>query len=238
MKIVTDEKLIKGKKRLAMIVWGLSLATLAVGLFIGFQSGTSTFSTVIMLISLLIGATLYFINRNFMDTWMREPGFEVIVARVLKGLGDRYSLYNYIAGSTHLLAGPNGLWLILPYDLKGTISYDAAKDKWDYDSKKNFVSQLFSNEVFSNPKTEAAKALKAWNEFLSKKTDIKGLPEPQPIIVFANNDLKLASQDTPYPAVSGEKIKDVIRKKPQLAPDQVEKIDQLQTALEGHTAKK
>ncbi|HTX79042.1 MAG TPA: hypothetical protein VMC62_05215, partial [Longilinea sp.] len=134
MKIVTDQKLIKGKKRIAMIVWGLSLATLAVGLFYGFQSGASQLSTIIMLVTLLIGATLYFFNRNFMDTWMREPGFDVIVGRVLKGLGDRYSLYNYIAGSTHLLAGPNGLWLILPYDIKGTISYNEAKDRWDYAS--------------------------------------------------------------------------------------------------------
>jgi len=238
MKIATDEKLIKGKKRLAMIVWGLSLATLAVGLFYGFQSGTSQLGTLVMLGALFIGATLYFINRNFMDTWMREPGFEVIVGRSLKGLGDRYSLYNYIAGDTHLLTGPNGLWLILPYDLKGTLYYDAAKDKWSYDSNKNFVSQIFSNEVFANPKNEVAKTLKAWNNFVDKRAKVEGLPEPQPVIIFANNNLKLGTPDTPIPAVSAEKIKDLIRKQPQLTSEQVEKVNQLQAALEQYAAKK
>jgi hypothetical protein len=237
MKILTDEKMIKRNKRAAMIVWGFSLAVLAVGLFIGFQSGTSQFGTIIMLVSLLIGATLYFINRNFMDTWMREPGFEVVVGRSLKGLGDRYSLYNYIAGSTHLLVGPNGLWLIMPYDLKGVLNYDAAKSKWDYDSNKNFVSQIFSNEVFANPKSEAAKTLKTWNNFVDKHIKIEGLPEPQPVIVFASNNMKLGTPDTPIPAVSGEKIKDLVRKQSSLAADQLEKINQLQAALEEYAAR-
>ena len=54
------------------------------------------------------------------------PTPDELIDQALKGLDKKYTLYHYSIPVSHLLVGPAGVWILLPYYQRGTITYKTA----------------------------------------------------------------------------------------------------------------
>jgi hypothetical protein len=127
MKIVSNEKLIKRNRRIGQVLTFSALGVLAIGLYFSFarpEMITVTFG------ALLIGFLLTQIGTYYGNRWGRSPRPDEILSTGLKGLEDKYTLYHYTAGISHLLVGPTGVWALVPITASGKFTYDEGMGKF------------------------------------------------------------------------------------------------------------
>ena len=128
MKIVSNNKLVRRNKRIGNFTTIGSLVVLGLGLYVSFTAQSSegfTWSMVCLILGFLMSQVgIYFGNR-----WGRSPRPDELISNALKGLDDKYILYHYITAVSHLLVGPAGVWILLPYQQQGVITYDENKKR-------------------------------------------------------------------------------------------------------------
>src|SRR5512133_3881549 len=127
MKIISNTKLINRNKRIGQILTFYAIAVLAIGLVISLNGNMDNilYSYVALIVGFLISQFgIYFSNK-----FGRSPRPDELVSAALQGLDDRYSLYHYATAASHLLVGPSGVWVLLPYNQPGTITYEKGKYK-------------------------------------------------------------------------------------------------------------
>src|SRR4030065_1166954 len=112
MNIIRNEKLIKRNSRIAQITVVAGLAVLAAGMFISFRYKEQV---TLSMGALLVGFLLSQIGIYFSNRWGRRPRPDELLDQSLKGLDSKFTLYHYSTPVAHLLLGPAGVWLLLPY---------------------------------------------------------------------------------------------------------------------------
>ena len=145
MKIYNNQKLIKKRKILSQVILYFSMAMLTLGFLWSLSDSNKSQLTYAYLILipayLLVQVSIYMANK-----WGRSPRPDEIVASSLKGLNNQYTLYNYMTDVPHMLIGPAGVYLILPYYHSGTISYNAEKQHYQQKGGPGFFSRTFAQE--------------------------------------------------------------------------------------------
>ncbi|MEN4100885.1 MAG: hypothetical protein ROW52_13265, partial [Anaerolineaceae bacterium] len=126
MKIVTNQKLIKRNSRIGQTTTLVSLAILAGGLFMSFNADLIQYS----FFALLLGFILSQVGIHYGTKFGRSPRPDERLSQALKGLGEQYVLYHYSGPVPHLLVGPSGIMPLLPYNQRGTITYDENRKRW------------------------------------------------------------------------------------------------------------
>src|SRR5512141_3211894 len=122
MKIVSNPKKINRNYKIGLYTSLASLIFLfaAVGLTLTFRADFTTYSFVAMLVGLILSQVgVYFANR-----WGKPPRVDERISQGLKGLDDRYVLYNYTSPVPYLLVGPAGVWVLTAMYQGGQISYE------------------------------------------------------------------------------------------------------------------
>lgn len=157
---------------------------------------------------LLIAMVLTSIGNVFTARWGQRP--DRGLAEALKGLDDRYALYNYRLGASHVLAGPSGVIVLTPNYRPGRIEY--RRGKWR-GTKRNALVSFFSADPLGHPSAEAAAEVESLLAFLKRYA-----PEieiaPQAAIVFMHNRAELDAAESPIPALHVKQLKDYIRRLP------------------------
>ena len=148
MKIIRNEKLIKRNGRIGQIAMLSSLLILAGGMFLSFQYPEQVS---IYLGALLLGFMLSQIGIFFSNRWGRRPRPDEILDKGLKGLDDKFALYHWSSPASHLLVGPAGVWVLIPYYQRGQISY--RRDRWRQKGG-NFFMKIFGQENLGRPDLE------------------------------------------------------------------------------------
>jgi hypothetical protein len=146
----------------------------------------------------------------------------------LKGLDERYTLYNYRLGAAHVLVGPGGVSILLPKYQYGPITYQ--KGKWLAPAVRRGFLGLFSNDPLGNPSAEAEIEMDALKRFLHKRA-----PEieiaPQALIVFMSPRAELSAKESPIPAVHVKQLKEYVRRMPKNATLSAMQLAELETRL-------
>ena len=124
MKIVTNSKLIKRNAKIGQYTTIGALVTLGAGLLITFQLPDKF---IYSLICLAVGFLLSQIGMQYGNRWGRSPRPDEIINKNMKGLGRDYTIYHYTTPASHLLVGPAGVWVILPYYQGGKISFNGKR---------------------------------------------------------------------------------------------------------------
>ena len=125
MKIIKNEKLIKRNGAIGNWISLGALAVLAGGMYISFtRPDLFTYS----LICLVLGFMMTQVGMYMGNRWGRSPRRDERIDAGLKGLHSEFSIYHYTAPVPHLLVGPSGVWVILPYQQAGTAYYE--KNRW------------------------------------------------------------------------------------------------------------
>jgi hypothetical protein len=222
MKIIKNEKLIKRNGTIGNWTSLAALAVLGVGMFISFRRQDLF---IYALIALLLGFTLTQIGMYMGNRYGRSPRPDEKLDAGLKGLPGDYSIYHYTTPASHLLAGPAGLWLLMPYHQRGRVVY--RKNRWRMSGGGFLQSymRIFGQESIGRPDIEVDNETAKLRRYLAKQMDESQIPEIKPLIVFTNDEVEIEANDAPIPAMKVKQVKDYIRQRAKEKP-----IGQMQLA--------
>jgi hypothetical protein len=214
MKVITNEKLIKKYSNLgkylnigaiAILFGGMAISWLRIDLFY------------LAMIALLAGFILSQVSIFFINRWGRRPRPDERITASLKGLTNDYTLYHYNTPVSHLLVGPAGVWTILPYYQRGTITYE--KNRWKQRGGGLGLAYLkiFAQEGLGRPDLDSKSDIVKLTEFFTQAmgTDI---PEIKSVLVFTDKRVDLQVEGAPIPTMAAEDFKEFIRKQAKEKP--------------------
>ncbi len=215
MRIVRNDKLIQRNRRIGLITSLLSLVVLGAGAFISLRMKEQfTWALVALIVGfLLTQVSIYYGNR-----WGRSPRADQILDGVLKGLPGQYTLYHYATPVSHLLIGPAGVWVLLPYSQKGTIIY--RKKRWSLRGGGFWQAymRIFGQEGLGRPDAEAEVELRYLQKALQRHLGTE-LPPLRALLIFTHPESELQlEEEPPFPALPAKKVKDFLRKAAKEAP--------------------
>jgi hypothetical protein len=175
----------------------------------------------------IVGFTLFNIGTIFNNRWGRRP--DLRFADALKGLDGRYTLYNSVAGATHVLVGPGGALVLVPRFQPGPIQFNKDKNRWLAPSAPRGMFGVFNTDPLGNPASEAAVEVDRWNETLKKHLGEISVV-PQVVVVFFQA-AAVATEDAPVKALHAKQLKDYVRRLPKTATLSDSQRQQLEEAL-------
>jgi len=235
MKIVTNEKLINRNKKIGQITSIASLVVLGGGLYFSFTSTSATsplgaYATTITFGALILGFLLSQVGIFYGNRWGRSPRPDERIIQSLKGLEDKYTFYNYTTNVPHLLVGPSGIWVLIPYSVKGLITYDEKKLRWKQKGG-NLYMKFFAQEGLGRPDLDALGLMKDAEKYIAENLKDLDHPPVQAALVFTNEKVTVDATNAPLPTLAAGKIKDFFRKKAKEEPAPIETIKLLQAAF-------
>ncbi|MEA4906325.1 MAG: hypothetical protein VB089_01825 [Anaerolineaceae bacterium] len=226
MKTITNPQLIQRNKKIGQVTIIFSLIVLAIGLYLSFSEQNMNLS----LIALLVGIVTSQIGMYYSSRWSRSPRPDEQINQALKGLDDKYSLYHYRTVTSHLLVGPAGVWVLLPYYQSGTITYNEDKSRW-VQKGTNVFMRIFAQEGLGRPDVDVNSNVADVQKYIQKI-----LPEQidlpvRAALVFTSPKVNVKAPEASSPTVTLDKLKDLIRRKAKEEPANEENIRILQKAL-------
>lgn len=226
MKIIANNKLINRNKKIGQILTYTAIGVLVLGLILSLNGSVEniTYSYLALILGFLISQFgIYFSNK-----FGRSPRPDEQVSAALKGLDDRYTLYHYATAVSHLLVGPSGVWVILPFNQKGTITYEKGK----YRQKGgNWYLKIFAQEGLGRPEKEAEYSMDDIRKFFARQMDADKIPTINPLLLFTNSQASVKVTDAPYATVEAEKVKDFLRKKAKDNAFPLEKVEEVNSVI-------
>ncbi len=210
MKLVRNEKYINRNKKIGKILTFSSLSVLGLGLFFAFKrdmQGAIAYSY----LCLVVGFILTQLGLNFVNRYGRSPRYDEILGTAFEKLRHEYTYYVYSSPLPMLLLGPCRIWLPIPVNATGEISY--VDGKWVHKTK-NRIQKMMGQDSVGKPDREVAEASASLSKFLIEKgipADIH--PELKPVMVVYLKETQLGDlSNPPYPVVELEDLKRYIRR--------------------------
>jgi len=227
MKIIKNDKLIERNGKIGQWTSLAALVVLGLGMYISFSKPEFfTYSVV----CLVIGFIMTQIGMYMGNRWGRSPRPDEKFDTGLKGVHSDFSIYHYASPVSHLLVGPSGLWILLPYHQRGKVEY--VKNRWKM-SGGGFMQgymRIFGQENIGRPEIDAENEIRTLKKFLVKKMDEADIPEIGCILVFTSDEVEIEAGDSPIPAMKLKQLKEFLRqgvKKRVLNMQQITKITDL-----------
>jgi len=210
MKIIKNEKKIKLNSTIGNWTSVLALVVLGVGMYISVKR-TDLF--IYALLALLLGFTLTQIGMYMGNRYGRSPRPDEKLDAGLKGLPGDYTIYHYMTPVSHLLVGPSGVWLLMPYHQRGKVLFK--KNRWQMSGGGFLQSymRIFGQESLGRPDIEIQSDTNALEKHFAKHLDESQIPEIKPLMIFTSDEAELLAEDTPVPALKLKHVKDYIRQK-------------------------
>ncbi len=215
MNIIKNDKLIQRNGKIGQWTSILALAILGLGMYVSFQKpelfGYS-------LASLLIGFTLTQVGMYLGSRFGRSPRPDEKLDAGLKGLPGDFTIHHYTTPVSHLLIGPAGIWVLLPYHQRGKVAY--TNNRWRMSGGGFFQGymRIFGQESLGRPELEAESEIRTLKKHLGKHMEESEIPEIQAALIFTNPEVEIEAADSPLPAMKLKQLKDFIRQKAKARP--------------------
>jgi hypothetical protein len=191
-----------------VLLWA-GLAIMAIGLIL---SLTKSEALNLVLASALIGVITSQIGMTLTNRWGRHPRIDELISASLKGLDDRYALFNYGLGTKHALFGPHGILALVPQIPSGEITFQDAT--WtQVRPKRGRLSRprpRSLGSLQSDAQSEASSLGKALHKYLGNDEQYSVMP----VLVFVHEQAHLKAKDSPVPALHAKKLKSWLRNLP------------------------
>jgi len=229
MKIIKNEKLIKRNSKIGQYTSLGALAVLGVGMYISF---TRPELFVWAIGALLLGFTLTQVGMYFGNRWGRSPRPDEKLDSGLKGLPGDFIIYHWVTPVSHLLVGPAGIWVLIPYHQRGHVTY--AKGRWRM-AGGGFVQnymRIFGQEGIGRPDLDAETEIKSIYKILANAQLAEDeIPEIKAALVFTAEGVEIEAEDAPLPALPIKKLKDFMRQKVKEKPIKAEELEEIKALL-------
>jgi hypothetical protein len=210
MKIIKNEKLIKRNGRIGSFTSLAALIVLGVGMYISF---TRTDLYIYSIASLLIGFTLTQVGMFMGNRYGRSPRPDEKLDAGLKGLQNEFVIYHYRTPASHLLIGPAGVWILMPYHQRGQVVFK--KNRWRMSGGGFMQSymRIFGQESLGRPDIEIDSEIHALKKFLLKNMEESEIPGINALMVFTSDEVEIDAGDSPLPVMKLKQVKDFMRQK-------------------------
>jgi hypothetical protein len=212
MRIVANNKLIERNSKIARYATFGGLALLVGALIINILALTRQNEPqllIYVMVAFFVGFTLTNIGTLFTNRWGRRP--DKALAESLKGLDERYTLYNFRLGAPHVLAGPSGAIVLLPKYQAGPVHFDG--QKWTNPGARRGMFGLFNPDPLGNPVADAAGEVENFNRFIKKRAPDLNVAA-QAIVVFMHPSAEVSAKGSAIPVVHAKQLKEHIRRLP------------------------
>jgi len=228
MKIIKNEKLIKRNGTIGNWLSISAVLVLGAGMYISFNR-TDLFSYSVA--ALLGGFTLTQIGLYMGNRYGRSPRPDEKLDAGLKGLPNDFAIYHYTTPASHLLVGPAGLWILIPYHQRGDITF--RKNRWHLRGGGFMQSymRIFGQEGLGRPELEMESEANAIRKYLVKQMEESEIPEIKGMLVFTSDEVKIEAEGAPTPAMKLKQIKDFFRQKAKEKVISTESLNKLKSAL-------
>ncbi|MFH1186380.1 MAG: hypothetical protein V1755_15320 [Chloroflexota bacterium] len=210
MRVIKNETLIKRNGRIGQWTSLGALAVLGIGMYLSFQR-PDMFAYSIG--ALILGFTMTQVGMYFSSRFGRSPRPDERLDAGLKGLPGDTTLYHYTAPVPHLLVGPMGLWVLLPYQQRGAVTHERNRWRLRGGGFMQAYMSIFGQEGLGRPDSEADGQIQAMKKHLAKGMDEALVPSINAVLVFTNDQAQIESEGAPLPAVHVKKLKDFIRQR-------------------------
>ena len=208
MRIIKNEKLIVRNGKIGNWTSIAALAVLGLGMYISFSKPELfTYS----IICLVVGFIMTQVGMYMGSRWGRSPRPDEKFDTGLKGLHSEFNMYHYSSPVSHLLVGPSGVWVLLPYHQRGKVSFE--KNRWRIKGG-GFLQgymRIFGQENLGRPELDAENEVRTLQKFFAKKLDESDIPEIKPILVFTTDEVELDAGDSPIAAMKLKQLKEFMR---------------------------
>ncbi len=208
MKIIKNEKLIQRNGKIGQYVSLAALVVLGIGMYISFSKPELVNYSVVCLI---LGFIMSQVGMYMGSRWGRSPRPDEKLDTGLKGLHSDFSIYHYSSPVSHLLVGPSGMWVLMPYHQRGKVSYEKNRWKMKGGGFLQGYMRIFGQEGLGRPELDAENEVKNLKKFFAGKMDEAEIPEIKPILIFTTDDLELDAGKSPIPAMKLKQLKDYMR---------------------------
>jgi hypothetical protein len=210
MRVITHQKLVNRNVKIGDYASGVGMLLLLGALVLNITSFTRTPDPQMMtyvFLAFIIGFTCTNVGLYFRNRWGRRP--DRGLAESLKGLDDRFTLYNYRLGAAHVLVGPSQVMIFIPKYQGGAIAY--VGDKWINPSGPRGFAKFFAADSLGNPAAEADTEAETFKNFIKKRAPELSV-EPQTVIVFMHPRAEISAKDSPIPALHAKQLKEYVRR--------------------------
>jgi hypothetical protein len=231
MKIIKNEKLIVRNGRIGQWTSIIALVVLGGGMFITFSNPNNPQLFTYSLIALVSGFILTQIGMYMGNRYGRSPRPDEKLDAGLKGLPGDYAIYHYMTSASHLLVGPAGVWVLIPYRQRGVVTYQ--KNRWRLGGGgflQSYMS-IFGQEGIGRPDLEAEGESSAVKKLLAKHFDENEVPAVQAVLVFTNDQADVQADDAPIPTLKLKQLKDYLRQKAKEKPIGAMQLAAIKAAL-------
>ena len=195
MKIVSNHKLIQKNKKVGQyLMFGTLIVVIAVIYFSFTKPEYFNYFFPVMIIALF---SMQF-GSYYSTKFGLSPRPDELLSQALKGLDNKYTLYHYITPVSHLLVGPAGLWVLLPYHQGGTITFDSKSTRWKQKGG-NLYLKIFGQESLGRPDQQVKSSEKEISKYFSKHLSNIELPEVQSLLVFTSDKAVLEVENASSP---------------------------------------
>lgn len=215
MKIIKNENLIKRNGQIGTWVSLVAVVVLGAGMYISLKNQELILYA---FVALLVGYTLVQIGMYLGNRYGRRPRPDEKLDTGLKGLPGDYSIYHYTTPVPHLLVGPSGVWILLPYPQSGQVTFH--KNRWKMSGGGFLQSymRVFGQEGLGRPDIEIQNETEKLQKHLAKQMDESQIPEIKPLLVFTNDAVEINAENAPVPAMKLKQLKDYIRQRAKEKP--------------------
>ena len=229
MKSIKNEKLIKRNATIGNWTSLSALVVLGLGMYISF---TRSELFVYSLLALILGFTLTQVGMYMGSRFGRSPRPDERLDAGFKGLQNEFVMYHYTTPASHLLVGPAGVWVVVPYNQRGQIEFK--KNRWRIRGGGFLQSymRIFGQEGMGRPDYEIENEIKALKKYLAKHMDESEIPDINALMVFTNENVELDAGDSPIPALKLKQVKEFIRQKAKEKKLPAEIVNKLKSVLE------
>ncbi|HJQ13512.1 MAG TPA: hypothetical protein VJ830_02090 [Anaerolineales bacterium] len=229
MKIIKNETLIKRNAKIGNWTSLGALAVLGGGMYLSFtRPELFTYS----LVALLLGFTLTQVGMYMGNKFGRSPRPDEKLDAGLKGLQNEFVMYHYTTPVSHLLVGPAGVWVVMPYHQRGQVEFK--KNRWQMRGGGFLQSymRIFGQEGLGRPDLEIDNEINSLKKHLLKHMDESEIPEINAVMVFTNEEAVVEAEGSPVPAIKLKQLKEFVRQRAKEKKLSAETLNKLKAVLE------
>jgi hypothetical protein len=230
MKIIKNEKLIVRNGKIGQWISLGALGVLGLGMYISFAKPEFfTYS----IICLVVGFIMTQVGMYMGSRWGRSPRPDEQFDSGLKGLHSEFNMYHYSSPVSHLLIGPSGVWVLLPYHQRGKVFFEKNRWKMKGGGFLQGYMRIFGQENLGRPELDAENEVLTLKKYFAKKLDESDIPEIKPILVFTTDEVELDAGDSPIAAMKLKQLKEFMRQGGKNRALSIEQIKKLTDVLES-----
>ncbi|MBN1178007.1 MAG: NERD domain-containing protein [Anaerolineae bacterium] len=208
MRLVSNETYISRRKVVGNYAGIASIVTLVASFFILSTDALDAFTKFVSLsIILTVGMLLSFVGGYYGERFGGPLAHYQAVRSALKGLDGRFTLFQYVLPTEHLVWGPDGLTVIVVRAQGGKIAYDG---KWRHRQRGKFMRELAGQERIGQPEQDVARQISRMSDYLQKHLPDLEVPL-RGVVLFTNPDAEIDVQDPPVAVFYGKKLKGWLR---------------------------